>query len=580
MGLNYLSNDKKARMKYPFIKPTGQGKEKIMGIFINLSISKSVTQKEWEGVYEETLRLVKNFPLAESRMTRIHGIDVYCLVLTRERQETYEWNDKKTRTGWHTNGDYTYMATAEDYYLPRELVNEKLFDENAGDAILGAFPAYLPYNWKDDRFSHVYEKWGNKTQGEPYHMYLLAVAALIEARLGSKAFTYGDITRGQFKKAVDIANQYLENPIEMPDRCYMDRLLKRVKQLPFTEREQLAAFESFYLGTQDAEFGACIRQNFGEAAIDAYWKDKFANVQIGTIRFGNLFGEYLLWGFELKKLCEYVCFQDENGNAKYEEFVRRVMDAKLHLKDKNCTDPLKIDQESERPYGVGTLFAQFVYAGAKNKKIDCYIPLADIRTALTDALGDKCDVNGLIDAYIAEENEQININLEQMDATSEEFEKAVEQDASEVFYQIMEKKREGLQEQAEKYDITKYETLKFYEPGASMPPGLLKTLAHVRRFMDSTLENEKNSEIMGKDASRKCAWLVEQNRHILIRDMDWDKVFTAIEQHPETFCRYYSIFRLDIRQMELANICTAFMINDDLYAYSKELVARFAEELG
>lgn len=38
-----------------------------MGISIDLGISDSVTKHEWEKVYEETLQLVKAFPLAERR---------------------------------------------------------------------------------------------------------------------------------------------------------------------------------------------------------------------------------------------------------------------------------------------------------------------------------------------------------------------------------------------------------------------------------------------------------------------------------------------------------------------------------
>ena len=41
-----------------------------MGIFIRLSISKSVTKEEWKKVYEETLQLIKNFPFAERRKNK------------------------------------------------------------------------------------------------------------------------------------------------------------------------------------------------------------------------------------------------------------------------------------------------------------------------------------------------------------------------------------------------------------------------------------------------------------------------------------------------------------------------------
>ena len=36
-----------------------------MGIYIHLTVSASVTQREWEKVYQETFQLVKAFHLAE-----------------------------------------------------------------------------------------------------------------------------------------------------------------------------------------------------------------------------------------------------------------------------------------------------------------------------------------------------------------------------------------------------------------------------------------------------------------------------------------------------------------------------------
>ena len=117
------------------------------------------------------------------------------------------------------------MNIAEEYYLPRNLIDGDGVEteEEAGDALMAVLPDYLDYDWEDEdtRFNHCYGLWGNKTQGEPYHMYLLSIACLIEARLGYKAFVYGDITRGQCRKAVEMANEYLDMPIDIPDRCDM-----------------------------------------------------------------------------------------------------------------------------------------------------------------------------------------------------------------------------------------------------------------------------------------------------------------------------------------------------------------------
>ena len=269
-----------------------------MGIFIHLNISKSVTKKEWEKVYNETLFLIDKLPLAEKITKNIHGIDTICLVRTKERTEKYGWIREETRTGWFADGDYNWMNTAEDYFLSRDLVKEDEIDPRAGDAILCYLAAHcLGYRWKDDICSHTYGIWGGKTQGEVYHMYLLAIACLIEARLGEKAFVYGDITRGQCRKAVEIANKYLENPIEMPDRCYMDRLFDRISKLPLSLEEKYRLFDSAYLGSKDGEYGDFVRKVFSEGTISTCWKKKLTEYEIGTSGFSSFFREYMTQGF-------------------------------------------------------------------------------------------------------------------------------------------------------------------------------------------------------------------------------------------------------------------------------------------
>ncbi|MCI7067108.1 MAG: hypothetical protein MR953_05780 [Butyrivibrio crossotus] len=541
-----------------------------MGIFINLSISKSVTKEEWEKVYEETLQLIKHLPFAERRKIKIHDIDTICLVRTEEQENKSIWNPDKTKVGWNTIGDYDTMHIAENYYLPRDLVEDNEVELDAGDAMLGVLPSYINYDPGEERFSHVYDIWGNKTQGEPYHIYLLAVAALIEARLGTKAFTYGDITRGQFKKAVEIANTYLYEPIDIPDRCDMERLLKRTTKLPLSPMEQLSVFEHFYLGTQDAEFGTYMRQMFPDDIIEEYWKSKFRNREIGTIGFNNEINDYLMCGFDLGKLCDYVNYVDEDGNPQYEKFIKRIMDAKLHIKDKNCVDPLKINQEDEHTYGIATLFAQFVYAGAQNKKIDRYIPIEDIKATLISALGDKCNVEEIIDEYIEEENKQNKIDINS-DSSKEDVEKAAGQDPAETFSQIMEMKREQLQKRRDEYDISDCEDLIYYEDGDTMYPGIKEAITSSMRFLQSLLENGEYKELMKKDAKKRCEWIIEQNRQILICDEHWDKVFTNIEENEDAFARYYGLFRVRLDNDDLVNMCIAFMINDELYDYTKIL---------
>lgn len=258
-----------------------------MGIFIYLDISESVTKEEWKAVYEETLKLVDAFPLAEQREVSIWDIDVSCFAPTTEREETYAtlWGNAKVSVGWTACGDYTcLMARAEDFYLKRDLVEEKRFNENAGDAMLATIPAVIPHRWGDNRFEgkqfkNSYRLWGAKTQGLPYHIYILAIACMIENRLGEKAFVDGDISYEQCQRAVELANEHLEKPIDLPDRCVAERFIKRVKKLPLSEAEQFTAFDELYLGVQDTDYVKSVRQGFSKDILGADWED-FSNSMV------------------------------------------------------------------------------------------------------------------------------------------------------------------------------------------------------------------------------------------------------------------------------------------------------------
>lgn len=544
-----------------------------MGIFIYIDISKSVTQKEWKAVYNETLKLIEKLPLAERRKVDVHGVDTLCLVHTEERQFPPAWEQEEGRIGWAADGDLETLKTAEEYFLLRDFIDDTMLDENAGDAILGACPAYLDYAWDDPRFQHTYSIWGDKTQGEPYHLYLLAIACLIEARLGTKAFIYGDITRGQCKRAVEIANKFLENKIDMPDRCNVERLIKRINALSFSEVEKVELFNCFYLGNKDdASFGETLTCNYSEKSLNDYWEKRFKNSKIGTIGFDDKISEYLLWGFEIDKLCKYINFTDDNGNVHYEDFVKRIMDAKLHLKDKNCADPLKIDQEEENPYSIWTLMAQFGFAGAKNKKVDRYIPIENIRTALRNGLDGKYDVDLFIDAYLCEEANQIKINLKGKEVTKEQVEKAVKQDVAETFGQLMDRKKKEFSASYEKYDIKDLDDLMTYEAGDSIHPGLAKALGGSRKLLDEILSETEFQVLSGKSVNEKYRWIIDQNRYILIKKEDWEEIYRNLDEDPASFARYYSLMRVDSGKNKIYKITTALMINDALYQYTKELV--------
>ena len=532
-----------------------------MGISISMEISKATTKEEWSKVYSETLELIKHLPLAEKIITEIHGVECICLVPTTERKEKLGWFAHTEQYGWTAVGDYETMCTAEEYYLSRDLIDENVTNVTKQDAIWGNLPAYGNYDWKDERCNQTYGIWGAKTQGEPYHIYLLAVAVLIEARLGNKAFVHGDITRGQIKKAVEIVNEYVDEKIDLPDRCYIDKLFARINSFELEDEEKLEILDRIYLGEKDAEFGKFIKNHFGDNIKKKYWKRRFKRFKINTVGFDDCLRDYIEWGFELEELGCYLTLKNEKTKNKFDILINKIMQAELHHEQKDCSDALRIEQSREQPYTVSTVFAQIFLAGAKNPRIDRYIPLPELRIQLEKAFGSKCDVNGLIDEYLAKEQN-----------TAEQEDPATNlKTTMEIFGE-----RENIERQ--KYDICDYEDLSQYKDGDTLHPQLAKSIGASRRFLNSTLEEDNYKKLMLQDAKRKCEWLAEHNRCILIRDIDWDKVFTDIENNPDSFGRYYSLIRVEINSSKLEQLCIALFLNDDFYAVSAKLAQEVEEE--
>lgn len=313
-----------------------------MDISISLSISDTVTTAEWQKVYEESLKLVKAFPFCEIVNREFFGQDLVCAVRTEERIE-------RGRAGWKAAGDFITLQCAEEYYLPGKLPKRGgKVKEKEADALMGIAPAYTMIGRDDERVKHCEQLWGNKTQGKPYHMYLLAAACMVEERLEGKAVVHGDITGGQCRRAVEMANEVLEHPIRIPVRCDLERFYARVRSLPLTVEEILHFFIRTYMGERDHVFGEFIREHFTKEEMKACWNAEFREMGMYTEEFEELFCEYLEMGFAPEELRRYISFVDKEGNECYDYFMKNVMQDRVHKQVDGAAENFQKKDESER----------------------------------------------------------------------------------------------------------------------------------------------------------------------------------------------------------------------------------------
>lgn len=235
-----------------------------MGVWIYLRISKAVTEEEWREAYEGAVHLAEHLPFSKIREKKIRGYDVLCL--TKPEEAEYRFGGY----GWAADGDYETLLSGETFFLPRYLVRQE--NPDAGDAVLHKACDFLNCHGAYPFWGKTYGVWGEKSCGEPYHRYLLAVAAYISAKLGSKAYVYGDVTVGEFKEAVRKANQFLDEPIAVPDECDMKRWYERTSRLPLPEEERLGMFVCGYLGDLDDSFKNFVRRHVSEECLQKWWK--------------------------------------------------------------------------------------------------------------------------------------------------------------------------------------------------------------------------------------------------------------------------------------------------------------------
>lgn len=103
-------------------------------------------------------------------------------------------------------------------------------------------------------------------------------------------------------------------------------------------------------------------------------------------------------------------------------------------------------------------------------------------------------------------------------------------------------------------------------------PSLLNAVKEAFIFYNSLVDEKYYKELMEQSATVRCRWLVDNNRSILIREQDWNKIFTDVEEDKESFTRYYPMVRLKIDTENARYFTMALALNDRFYEYCKNLI--------
>ena len=85
---------------------------------------------------------------------------------------------------------------------------------------------------------------------------------------------------------------------------------------------------------------------------------------------------------------------------------------------------------------------------------------------------------------------------------------------------------------------------------------------------------------MKKETEKRCEFLAEQNRSILIRDKDWKKIFDDIKNNEEAFSRYYPMVRVLVNSSGASHVVKGIVLNDELYKICPDLAEKYGNKGG
>lgn len=330
-----------------------------MGTYINLSIvPRRISNFEWEQVYDESLKLVNAFPFADVEKREYFGYEllVYAKAVEKTDPERH----------WAIRGDLQSKRFAETFTLYRDISHYQ-------SAKLRSSQKNILF--EEDRLQ--IDVFNSKTQGYEYHLYILAIAMLIESRLPKKSLVSGNIDYDQCVKAKQWANQFLSSPIEIPVRVDVDRLLSRNSYVN-NEMKQVQFIKKWLIADQEEKFKLIFRHFSRKIFIEWFGnelKTYSSPNQLGALK---MLIYFINTTADLNDLLVIICKSKNGPQFSDSEVIRAIARTWVCLTREKFSFLDVFAKVSGHPEVMerqfGTVALDMMFAG---REIKTYIPLTD-----------------------------------------------------------------------------------------------------------------------------------------------------------------------------------------------------------
>lgn len=330
-----------------------------LGTYVRLSIlPHQISQQDWISVYKETVKLLKAYDFADLGEKKLFDIQIPVYVKSEEYEEPSRF--------WRTCGNLGSKKFAETFMLYSDI---KMYREaspafnNETDILKGYESSVVVFN--------------AKTQGYPYHLYILAIAMLIESRFPNFASVSGDIDHLQCVKAKQWADTHLSTPIKLPLRVDPRQLLNRFS--PKNESEKIELIEKWTIADQEKILELVYTYSDKET-FHKWIKEKLVKysspTQIGAVK---LLVYYLNLVRDVNSLFSMACKEEGGPKYKPEEMLRAITLTWVSIPPQNY-DFLEAFRKIEghpaiveRTFGMMVMDIKF-----PGREIKTYIPLNEV----------------------------------------------------------------------------------------------------------------------------------------------------------------------------------------------------------
>lgn len=503
-----------------------------MGIYITLKrVSDGITDHEWEEVYKETLIALKNYPFADKVLAKTYnGKKYYQADCAKERDLSPLCEGR----GWHTIGDLETCQYGESFVLLADNNYYKRKQETQ------AVQDIIKCVTGDKKCVTV---WDSKTQGEPYHIPLLAIGCLIEDRLEGKVIMQGNIRQFEVEEGCKWINKYVDKEVGYPVIADPQKLITRLQRIYSKTEDQLKHFYNLYIDVLEDKVRGVLEQALGKDVLRQYYQEQLDTSEVDTKEFVLVAEQMLKIGYRLEEVA--AAFKHSKARSRYEieTFIRYILNERISV----CFLP------KEEVYTLCNVGGQMVFM------FDAIMGYNRNKYELTEEER-VCLANRLKAIFLEYTNAIDDIITEAIEKKKEKVQ------CYEAYLDMLNAKLDQQREYLEDYDIVAIEELIDWEKGDTMSPDIeewLKEVAQILQIADEELK-EMNELLKKLRASDTLEYMLrEESSKFLLPKVFWEYI-NENRKNDKVLMVIVILLRVDVTDANTYNLIKYILCNPKL----------------